>query len=122
MVGLTADGPTVGSNEGRLTLNAMVSLSAFCASAPPPPNRSSERMPAPPSASACLRFTLNILVLPKSDPPRLNTARRDFRCRAPPLAEPAPLAAHSDYSMQIHRYFDTTPERVKLVQASIYGN
>src|SRR5665213_1343705 len=60
MVGLTAEGPTVGSNEGRLTLKAIVSLSLACACAAPPSN-SSLRKPAPPKASASRRFTLTML-------------------------------------------------------------
>src|SRR5579872_404299 len=59
MVGLTAEGPTVGSNDGKFTLKAIVSLSLACADALPPTS-SPERKPAPPSASARRRSKLNM--------------------------------------------------------------
>src|SRR5579883_536503 len=59
MVGLTAEGPTVGSNDGRFTLKAIVSLSRACADALAP-ERSPDRKLAPPRASAWRRFKLSM--------------------------------------------------------------
>src|SRR5271155_3461400 len=76
IVGLTAEGPVVGSNDGRLTLKAIVSVSLVCAKAPPPPPRiSSDRNVAAPSASVSRRFILIMLPLhPSRSFPKLSRA------------------------------------------------
>src|ERR1700733_856088 len=63
MLGLTAEAPSVGSNEGRLTLKAMVSVSLPAARTAPAASRSVRNAPAP-SAKVWRRVTSTMHDLP----------------------------------------------------------
>src|SRR3984957_11996845 len=79
MLGLTAEGQSVGSNEGRLTLKAMVSVSLPAARTAPAAKRSVRNAPAP-SARVWRRVTSTMHDLPihpshRSHVPRLRILR-----------------------------------------------
>src|ERR1700677_3835798 len=83
MVGLTADVPSVGSNEGRLTLKAMVSVSLPAARTALAVSRSVRNAPAP-SARVWRRVTSMMHDLPihpsrRSHVSRLRILRATFR-------------------------------------------
>src|ERR1700722_4870250 len=74
MLGLTAEGQSVGSNEGRLTLKAMVSVSLPAARTAPAASRSVRNAPAP-SAKVWRRVTSTMHDLPIHPSRRLHGLR-----------------------------------------------
>src|SRR6202042_1630080 len=74
MLGLTAEVPSVGSNEGRLTLKAMVSVSLPAARTAPAAKRSVRNAPAP-SAKVWRRVTSTMHDLPIRPSRRSHGAR-----------------------------------------------
>ena len=95
-------GPAVGSNEGRLTLKAIVSVSPVSREGPSAEQKLGKKSLLAPSASVWRRFTSNISTLPVSQTDRA-TADRAFTGSFKLPLRFARTARSDDNSMQAHR-------------------